>query len=399
MQPESAIVSSQEVALAAGVSKPVVSWVVNGTAAQHRVSKATEQRVRAEITRLGYRPGWFVKTLTCSVEHGAGYTEGGVPSVGGKLDGLTTVLATAGYRLVPVATMANLARLPDDGLVGVVYGMDRGALGMEVRDQKTNPPSVTEQTPPPSAATSIRSAPGGTIPLEGEVYPSRAVEESIPVTDPVITPEPSPPPEPSVTVAPDEVSVEPGSDEPRPPEENTTVVVSDTSNNPEPITAPGGTIPLEGEVYPSRVNEESIPVADPVITPEPSPPPEPSVTVAPDEVSPEPGSHEVRPPEENTTVVASDTSNNPEPITAPGGTIPLEGEVYPSRVTEEPIPIFTPPQVPVGDVPVVLGVSSSDSGSGKPRPPEDAEEMVMEPEIMPQQPAASPDDKASIINA
>jgi hypothetical protein len=58
---ENKVVSSQEVALAAGVSRTVVSWVVNGTAAQHRVTKATEQRVKAAVAQLNYEPSRFLR--------------------------------------------------------------------------------------------------------------------------------------------------------------------------------------------------------------------------------------------------------------------------------------------------------------------------------------------------
>jgi transcriptional regulator with XRE-family HTH domain len=69
---ENKVVSSQEVALAAGVSRTVVSWVVNGTAAQHRVTKATEQRVKAAVAQLNYEPSRFLRGKELLSESPAG---------------------------------------------------------------------------------------------------------------------------------------------------------------------------------------------------------------------------------------------------------------------------------------------------------------------------------------
>jgi hypothetical protein len=118
-------VSARDVASAAGVSAPVVSWVANGTATQHRITEATQCRVRAVIERMGYG---------ASREGGAG--------------NLTTALSAFGYEFVPVTSLEDLTNLPGGRLVGVVYER-------EVRNKKSEVswsrdalvPEVTEQAP------------------------------------------------------------------------------------------------------------------------------------------------------------------------------------------------------------------------------------------------------------
>jgi transcriptional regulator with XRE-family HTH domain len=60
-------VSTRDVAAVAGVSATVVSWVAKGTATQHRITEATQRRVRAAIEQLGYRPAGPA-VVGCSVD-------------------------------------------------------------------------------------------------------------------------------------------------------------------------------------------------------------------------------------------------------------------------------------------------------------------------------------------
>jgi hypothetical protein len=103
MSLESKIASSQDVALAAGVSRTVVSWVVNGTAAQHRVTKSTEQRVKAAVAQLNYEPGRFLgrtELLSCSADKLLSESPVCLPealfTATQQLSNLTTLLSAAG---------------------------------------------------------------------------------------------------------------------------------------------------------------------------------------------------------------------------------------------------------------------------------------------------------------
>jgi hypothetical protein len=120
---ENKIVSSQEVALAAGVSRTLVSWVVNGTAAQHRVTKVTEQRVKVAVAQLNYEPGRFLGRKELLSESPAG----SLSSTTKQPDNLITLLSSSGYRLVPVQSKADLAAATTEGLVGLVYRDSRVA--------------------------------------------------------------------------------------------------------------------------------------------------------------------------------------------------------------------------------------------------------------------------------
>ena len=52
-----------DVAAAAGVSATTASYILNGRGAQMRIAPETEQRVRAEAARLGYRPNRSARSL------------------------------------------------------------------------------------------------------------------------------------------------------------------------------------------------------------------------------------------------------------------------------------------------------------------------------------------------
>ncbi len=52
-----------DVAQRAGVSVTTASYILNGRTTQMRIAAATEQRVRAAMHDLGYRPNWSARTL------------------------------------------------------------------------------------------------------------------------------------------------------------------------------------------------------------------------------------------------------------------------------------------------------------------------------------------------
>jgi DNA-binding LacI/PurR family transcriptional regulator len=56
-------VTRKTVAQAAGVSEPVVSWVMNGTARENRIPEATIKRIESAARKLGYKPSIYGKLL------------------------------------------------------------------------------------------------------------------------------------------------------------------------------------------------------------------------------------------------------------------------------------------------------------------------------------------------
>jgi len=123
-------VSARDVAAQAGVSPPVVSWVANGTATQHRISESTQRRVRGAIEQMGYEPAKPAgpAVVGCPVDKLlSGRPADSLSSTTKQPDNLTTLLSSSGYRLVPVQTKADLAAATDVGLVGLVYRESRVA--------------------------------------------------------------------------------------------------------------------------------------------------------------------------------------------------------------------------------------------------------------------------------
>ena len=105
-------VTLRDVATAAGVSEATVSYVVNGRAEKVGIPAATRARVLEVARRVGYKPNTVARDLAL------GHLSGGRETV-------FTDLTVAGYRLVPVASVEALMRLPPEGLVGVVYKLSQ----------------------------------------------------------------------------------------------------------------------------------------------------------------------------------------------------------------------------------------------------------------------------------
>ncbi|MBA4389151.1 MAG: hypothetical protein C0404_14355, partial [Verrucomicrobia bacterium] len=56
-------INSYEVARRANVSRTVVSKVVNGSADKYRISRETQERVRAAIRDTGYTPDMIIRDM------------------------------------------------------------------------------------------------------------------------------------------------------------------------------------------------------------------------------------------------------------------------------------------------------------------------------------------------
>ncbi|KJL24313.1 HTH-type transcriptional regulator DegA [Microbacterium azadirachtae] len=143
-----------DVAVAAGVSKSLVSLVLRGSP---RVSAASRQAVEAAIRELGYRPNRAASALASDCTHAVGLLidDYANPWFIDLARGLHEALGPAGYRLsvADVAT-ASPAEDPVDGLLssrvdGIVVAMDvpAGLFGPAV------PPLVI-------AGTRAQGAPG-----------------------------------------------------------------------------------------------------------------------------------------------------------------------------------------------------------------------------------------------
>ena len=91
-----------DVGRAAGVSRTVVSLVVNGQADKYGISKQTQEKVRAAIARLGYTPDLSLRNLFLG--RGAEF----IVAAASRMDTATLiaalgpVLAERGYQMTPV---------------------------------------------------------------------------------------------------------------------------------------------------------------------------------------------------------------------------------------------------------------------------------------------------------
>ena len=159
-------VKMRDVAASAGVSIATVSYVMNGKAEGLGITPVTRQRVLEAIRRTGYRPNQSARDIALGQQ-----STDSLPTAP-ALD-LATILAAAGYSLVPVTSVNDLPPLTD-GIVGVVYER-------EVRKQKS--------------ASFAKAPEAKEVSLSQPVVPESA---QTPVVEPVV-PKIIPEPEPVVT--------------------------------------------------------------------------------------------------------------------------------------------------------------------------------------------------------
>ena len=126
--------NSYDVARIAGVSRAVVSLVFNGKADKFRITKKTQERVRAAIRQTGYIPNMFIRDLFLKrrevIGVGGGKTTPDPVSLRAVIE---PPLTAAGYRLQaatlpadPAAALAQITALLNSGLVALIAPKAQG---------------------------------------------------------------------------------------------------------------------------------------------------------------------------------------------------------------------------------------------------------------------------------
>jgi len=240
--------NSYDVARAAGVSRSVVSMVLNGSADKYRISKATQERVRAAISQYGYTPNMSVRDMFMkrrkAIEVG-----GAADDVASLKAAVEPALSAAGYQFQTV----TLSTEPDTALAQVTAVLNSGKVILLQPSLQPSPDPIPEPEPAPIVNPTPTPAP---TPIP------------IPAPTPTPTPEPSPEPEPAPEPAPTpEPSPEP-------------VPAPEPAPEPEPIVEPVEPTP---EPTPTPAPE---PTPDPEPAPAPAPTPEPAPVVEPVDTEP-----------------------------------------------------------------------------------------------------------------
>ena len=163
-------VKMRDVAASAGVSIATVSYVMNGKAEGLGITPVTRQRVLEAIRRTGYRPKQSARDIALGQQ-----STDSLPTAP-ALD-LATILAAAGYSLVPVTSVNDLPPLTD-GIVGVVYER-------EVRKQKSASFAKAPEAKEVSLSQSVVPESAQTPVVEPVVPMDRQdVQDRVPVSDP-----------------------------------------------------------------------------------------------------------------------------------------------------------------------------------------------------------------------
>ncbi len=386
------LVTIPDIAFAAGVSRTTVSLVMNGKAAQYRISTATRQRVEAVIAQSGYQPNRMARNMRL----GRGTLVGlilveGTPDVGGLIAGLEPALAGAGYSLVvssvsfdPATVRERIQRLNHDGLAGLIYGPGipvgpapilaglgptiilglpaAGLPGVFHDDEPGGQPLSTgsrrsERKRGQAAGELLLALLAGAPPSNRSVPLDVPVSAGIassaqPIAVPVSAPEPQPVPQPTVA-------------KPGPPP---TITVPE---NPRVTEIPVAQAVIEPEPVPWQQEEET-PAVGPALVVDP-PAPEPAAA----EPEPEPIPSAPVPEPDQPPVVAV-----PDPVPAPA-----EPPPEPTVVVAEPPPVVDEAgQASAEPEPVVENTpASADAAMPAPVPVlETVPETVPEPVVVPE---------------
>ena len=107
-------VKISDIASSAGVSTATVSYVINGKAEGLGITPVTRERVLEAIRQTGYRPNRAAREMAFGQQSADPLPATPAPD-------LATILAAAGYSLVPVASVNELPQMTGIGLVGVLY--------------------------------------------------------------------------------------------------------------------------------------------------------------------------------------------------------------------------------------------------------------------------------------
>lgn len=224
--------NSYDVARAAGVSRTVVSLVLNGKADRYGIAKATQERVRAAIRRTGYVPNMFVRELFLKRREAVGVGQPGATPDPVKVSAVVRQpLSAAGYRM-QVAEVSADPREAERQIVALLKSGLVVLVAPEPRAMQAEP-----SVPVTAAASDPDPAP---FPAESvpEPQPEPLVTREEPAAPQAVQGEPTPPP--IETASP-------------PPEEEGT-------KEPEPsVQAPTAAPPASPDLAESRDKDERVP--------------------------------------------------------------------------------------------------------------------------------------------
>jgi len=114
--------NSYDIGRSAGVSRSVVSLVINGKADRYRISRETQERVRAAVSEHGYTPKMSVRDMFLkrreAIEIGATADPAGLKAA------VEPALSAAGYQFQTV----SLSTEPDNALAQVTALLSSGKV-------------------------------------------------------------------------------------------------------------------------------------------------------------------------------------------------------------------------------------------------------------------------------
>ena len=174
--------NSYDVARDAGVSRTVVSLVVNGKADRYGIARETQECVRAAVRKTGYTPNMIIRDMFLKRRELIGV--GGTADMVSVTEAIKPALTAAGLRL----QVAPLAAEPAAALTQVTALMRAGMAALIVP-----PVPVPAPVPAPAPAPAPQPAPAPTPPPT----PAPVPQPQPPAPDPYVpSPAPSPEPEP-----------------------------------------------------------------------------------------------------------------------------------------------------------------------------------------------------------
>jgi hypothetical protein len=277
-----------DVAKAAGASTSAVSFVLNGKADKYRISPATQARIRAAITQLGFQPN----QVAISKAHGEHQKPDPIENapLGTEVD------ADVPAALAPDAdlSISTPVSIPEP----IPTSADEAPYAPE-------PPPAIGDSPP----TILSEAE-----VDADVPAASAPDVDLSSSAPVLIPEPVPALAPEETVkAPEPPPEVPPSD----PNLNNQQPLNLTTASPDPSPALPVTTPVP------EVIEEPTPIPQPVIA-EPTPSPEPASIPSPDSQTTS---------EPTPSVDPSDFSLNNQ---QPNNSTPISPDPTPAPIHEQP---------------------------------------------------------------
>ena len=142
-------INSYGVARQAGVSRSVVSKVINGSADKYQIARSTQERVMAVVRQTGYTPDLTLRNMFLGRGSGIDLEVLRLMEAGQIAPALDSILAEKGYRLAPVSE--SLPADPAPRIAPVPEQVPReSAASTDYR-----PPTTVTTPTPPHSDTSI----------------------------------------------------------------------------------------------------------------------------------------------------------------------------------------------------------------------------------------------------